>query len=198
MPNVLARAHAEGSNIRFALLPQVHEPTRALDRSEVDMLVMPRDYCTSEHPTEELFKESFQCVLWKESSLAGSALTFERYAAAGHVVMQPPIGNAPSLEAWFVQRYGLSRRVEVTSYSFTSTPGLVVGTERIATIHSRLAIQAAQNLPVVVRDVPLVMPEMIQVMQWHRYRTRDPGIEWLRRIFHEAVHDLDSTKRVGN
>lgn len=192
MPHVLRRAHAQGPDIRFALLPQVHEPTRALDRAEVDLLVMPRDYCTPEHPTEELFKETFQCVLWKESRLAQGELSFERYAGAGHVVMQPPAGNAPSLEAWFVQRYGLSRRVEVTSYSFASTPALVVGTERIATVHSRLAMQAAQQLPIVRRDVPLVMAEMSQVMQWHRYRTRDPGIKWLRGIFHSAVLDMDA------
>ena len=29
-------------------------------------------------------------------------------------------------------------------------------------------------------------------MQWHRYRTRDPGIEWLRRVLHDAVRDMDA------
>ncbi|TWO72903.1 LysR family transcriptional regulator [Caenimonas sedimenti] len=191
MPHVLTRAHAEAPNVRFALLPQVDEPTRALDRAEVDFLVMPRDYCAPEHPTEELFKETFRCVLWKDSRLAKGELTFERYAAAGHVVMQPPAGTQPSLEAWFVQRYGLSRRVEVTSYSFASTPALVVGTERIATVHSRLARLAAQHLPIAVREVPIVMAEMSQVIQWHRYRTRDPGIVWLRGVFQAAVRDMD-------
>ena len=40
--------------------------------------------------------------------------------------------------------------------------------------------------------VPVPLAEMRQVMQWHRYRTRDPGIEWLRRVFHDAVRDMDA------
>lgn len=192
MPYVLARAHVQGSKIRFEFLAQDHDPARALERSEVDMLVMPRDYCTADHPTEDLFRERFQCVLWKDSKLSDGPLTLDRYANAGHVVMQPSSGKAPSLEAWFIQRHGMSRRAEVASFSFASTPALVVGTERIATVHSRLARQATRNLPLVIREVPLAMPEMQQVMQWHRYRTRDPGIEWLRGVFQAATLDMDS------
>ena len=37
---------------------------------------------------------------------------------------------------------------------------------------------------------PLAMPLMSQSMQWHKYRTRDPGIAWLRGLFHEATRAL--------
>ena len=193
IPHVLARAHAQGPDIRFALLPQVLEPTRSLDRAEVDLLIMPSDYCTPDHPTEALFNERFECVLWRDSRLAQGELTRELYMAAGHVVMVPPAQNASSLESWLFKRHGLPRRVEVTCFSFASTPSLVVGTERIATVHSRLARQAVHHLPVVVREVPVPLEDMCQVMQWHRYRTRDPGIEWLRRVFQDAVRDMDAT-----
>jgi LysR family nod box-dependent transcriptional activator len=192
IPHVLARAHAQAPNVRFALLPQVLEPTRSLDRAEVDLLVMPSDYCTKEHPTEHLFSERFQCVLWRDSRLAQGELNMDRYMAAGHVIMVPPALNASSLEDWLFKRHGLPRRVAVTSFSFASTPALVVGTDRIATVHSRLAQQAVRHLPIVVREVPVPLAEMHQVMQWHRYRTRDPGIEWLRRVFHDAVRDMDA------
>lgn len=46
-------------------------------------------------------------------------MTFERYANAGHVVMQPLETDKPAFESWSVQRYGLSRPLEVTTYSFT-------------------------------------------------------------------------------
>jgi len=196
IPHVLARAHAQGPDIRFSLLPQVLEPTRSLDRAEVDMVVMPSEYCTASHPTEHLFSERFQCVLWRDSRLARGELDMERYMAAGHVVTMPPASNASSLEDWLFKRHGLQRRVDVTSFSFASSPALVVGTERVATIHSRLAQQAARHLPIVVREVPLALAEMSQVMQWHRYRTRDPGIEWLRRVFHDAVRDMDAADSV--
>lgn len=192
VPHVLARAHAQGPAIRFALLPQVQEPTRSLDRGEVDLLVMPQDYCAADHPSEELFKEQFLCVLWRDSRLAQRELTMDRYLAAGHVVMVPPGLNSSSLEAWMLKRHGLPRRVDITSFSFASAPTLVIGTERIATVHRRLAKQAARHLPIVLREVPVSLGEMSQVMQWHRYRTRDPGVEWLRQVFHDAVRDMDA------
>ena len=191
MPHVLARAHAQGATARFALLPQVNEPQRALERGEVDLLILPRDYCSPDHPVEVLFTESFRCVLWAGSRLAQGELTFERYAAAGHIVMQPPGTQSASFESWFVQRFGLTRRVEVSSFSFSTAPRLVVGTDRIATVHARLARQAERDLPVVVRDPPFAMTEMEQGMQWHKYRTKDPGLAWLRQLFVEAVTEMD-------
>lgn len=196
VPHVLARAHAQGPAIRFSLLPQVQEPTRSLDRGEVDLLVMPQDYCTPDHPSEKLFEEHFLCALWRDSRLAQHNLTPDRYFAAGHVVMVPPGLNTSSLETWMLKRHGLPRRVEVTSFSFASAPMLVIGTERIATVHRRLAMQAERYLPIVLREVPVSLGVMTQMMQWHRYRTLDPGIEWLRQVFRDAVRDMDAENSV--
>jgi hypothetical protein len=29
-------------------------------------------------------------------------------------------------------------------------------------------------------------------MQWHQYRTQDPGLVWLRGLLHEAVRQMDA------
>jgi hypothetical protein len=34
-------------------------------------------------------------------------------------------------------------------------------------------------------------PPMLQMMQWHKYRTNDPGIAWLRKTLHQAVIAMD-------
>ncbi len=193
MPHVLALArHAPG--VRFSLQPQVEDPARALERGEVDLLVLPVDYCSPHHPTEPLFIETFSCVLWNGSQLARAPLTFEQYAAAGHVAVQPSGSQLSSFEGWFVQRYGLVRRDEVSTYSFASAAGLVVGTERIATVHSRLARFAAGHLPVTIQAPPLPLPEMQQAMQWHKYRSKDPGLLWLRKVFLQGVAEMDGVE----
>ncbi len=190
IPHVLALANAQGSRARFALIAQVTEPGRALERGEVDLLVMPSNYCSATHPVELLFTEHFQCVIWRDSPLAQGEFSFERYAAARHVVMQPLGPNSASLESWFMQEHGFVRQVEVKTYSFALVPHLVVGTDLVATVHARLARQALTHLPLVQREPPLAMPLMSQSMQWHKYRTRDPGIAWLRGLFHEATRAL--------
>jgi len=125
-------------------------------------------------------------------ALADGELTLARYMDAGHVVMVPPGANASSVEAWMTNKLGFARRVEVTSFSFASAVALVQGTDRIATVHGRLARKLAPQWPVVIKESPLPLAEMHQMMQWHRYRTNDPGIEWLRRIFLESAREMDA------
>jgi LysR family nod box-dependent transcriptional activator len=191
LPHALALADKQGSTVTFEFLPQVKNPQRMLERGEADLLVMPRDFCSPSHPIETMFRESFSCVVWKDSRWARDGLTFERYAMAGHVVMQPPGTEHPSFEQWFMQRHGLARRVAVTAFSFTAAPHLVAGTELVATIHTRLARMAAHSLPIVVLPPPMEMPEMEQAMQWHKYRSQDPGITWLRQLLMDAAEEMD-------
>ena len=190
LPRVLALAAQQRSTVRFKLQPQVASPARALERGDADLLVIPKAYVSPDHATELLFNDEFVCAVWRDSSHARQALSFERYASAGHVVMQPVDTDKPAFESWFVQRYGLSRRVEVTTYSFAALPFLVVGTERIATVHSMLARAIEPALPVTLLPLPLPMPPFEQAMQWHKHRSLDPGLVWLRGLMHEAARSL--------
>ena len=66
-------------------------------------------------------------------------------------------------------------------------PLLVVGTDRVATIHRRLADQAARSLPVKIIELPYRLPKMQQSVQWHKYRSQDAGLIWLRGVIREAA-----------
>lgn len=190
VPHLLALAYRQGPALRFDLRPQGSHPQRALERGEADLLIIPTDYCLADHPAEPVFEDGFQCVIWNESPLASGELTAERYLAAGHVVVHPGEARS-SLEDWFMQRIAVTRRIEATTFSFMSSAHLVVGTDRIATVHGRLARQALSSLPVLVRDVPFALPVMVQTMQWHTHRTSDPGLRWLRALVKEAARQMD-------
>jgi LysR family nod box-dependent transcriptional activator len=197
IPQALALANRQRSKARFRLLPQIALPHRALERGEVDLLILPRAYLSDDHPSEGLFKEDFVCVVWRDSQLARAGLTIERYIEAGHVVMQPAETNLPAFEDWFVKRYGISRRNQVLSYSFGAMPFLVVGTELVATVHARLARRLLPALPITLLPVPLPMPELEQTMQWHKYRAQDPGLVWLRTLLLQAAADMDAPNAQG-
>lgn len=190
MPHVLALAATESAGVRFHFLPQVNHPQRLLERGEADLLVIPQIYCSPDHPTDALLEEDFCCLVWSASPLAQQPLTLGAYQSAGHVVMQPP-GAAPSFEGAAMQRQEVTRRVEVATFSFVGALSLVVGTQRIATVHRRLALYAQRFLPVTVLEVPVALPKMEQAMQWHKYRTNDPGLAWLRELLLRAVVDMD-------
>jgi len=191
-PHVLALAQQARCTARFEFLPQVSNPTRSLERGETDLLIIPSGFLSPDHPQETLYTEDFQCVLWQDSALARGELSFERYLGAGHVVMQPAGSTGDSFETWFVKRYGVTRRVAVTSYGFSSLPAMVVGTELVATVHGRLARLLQPTVPVVLRTPPLPITPMAQSVQWHKYRTQDPGLLWLRGLLRQAVLRMDA------
>lgn len=191
MPHVLALAAQQRCSAQFELLPQVANPQRNLERGEADLLIIPRGFLSPEHPDEVLYEEGFDCVLWRDSALAQGDFGFDRYTAAGHVVMQPQGSAGESFEGWFIRRYGMSRRVAVRTYGFAMLPALVVGTEYVATVHSRLARRFAACWPLVRRTPPFPLERMQQSMQWHKYRTQDPGLSWLRALMHTAAARMD-------
>lgn len=192
MPHVLALASQQRCSARFELLPQVANPQRNLERGEADLLVIPRGFLSADHPDEVLYDEGFECVVWRDSALAQGEFGFDRYTAAAHVVMQPPGTAGESFEGWFIRRYGISRRVAVRTYGFAMLPALVVGTEYVATVHARLARVLARCWPLELRAPPFPLEPMQQSMQWHKYRTQDPGLVWLRELMHRAVQRMDA------
>jgi DNA-binding transcriptional LysR family regulator len=193
MPHLFKLAYQQAPGIRFDLRPQIAYPHRVLERGEADLLIIPKEYCSADHPAEVLLEETFCCVLWDQSPLAQGEMTRERYMAAGHVVVQVGDGQT-ALEDWFMQRLGIVRRVEASTYSFVSPAYLLAGTDRIATMHRRLAIEASRSLPIVLRDVPVAVPTMEQAIQWHKHRTSDPGLTWLRGLLKAAVAAMDKAR----
>lgn len=191
IPSMLALAAQRGSKARFRLKPQVAQPHRSLERGETDLLIIPDIFCSEEHPQERLFDESFVCVVWKDSPLAQGEMTLERYMSALHVTMRPNDEDRSVLEKWFADSPGISRQIAVSTFNFAAIPFLVVGTDLIGTVHARLARKILPALPVVLKPVPLPGVGFRQAMQWHKYRTRDPGLVWLRNLLHDAAQQHD-------
>jgi hypothetical protein len=48
-------------------------------------------------------------------------------------------------------------------------------------------------LPIELRQPPLPITAMEQGLQWHKYRTQDPGLVWLRGLLRRAVARMDAT-----
>jgi LysR family nod box-dependent transcriptional activator len=194
MPHLLALARRQSSTVRFQLcpLPHLDQPQRALGRGEADMLVIPRNYCSPDHPVEPLFDEEYVCAVWNGSRFAQAGVVSKAdYEAADHVEVQPSGLGQPTLDTWFLERSGMERRIEVRTFSFIAAPFLVLGTDRIATIQRRLGRMAQQFLPLTILEAPMALPRMAQSVQWHKYRSRDPGLVWLRGLLHQAVEEMD-------
>lgn len=175
--------------VRFEFLPQSDQAHRVLERGEADLLIIPRDYASKDHPAEVLYEEGFVCIADAGHPRIGEKLDWETFCRERHAVMRPA-NTATSFETLGMANLGIERIIDTTTFSFTSLPWLVAGTLRIATMHARLARSVARHLPIRVMDLPFDLPRMPQAMQWHTYRTNDPALIWLKDRLRDAVVEM--------
>ena len=106
----------------------------------------------------------------------------EQWLALSHVVVHFGHEQLTTFEQWFSEQRATvraERRVDVISPSFGVTPHLVVGTQRIATMHTRHARLYEKLLPLRVIAPPPEFPTMRETMQWHQHLDTDPAVQWL-------------------
>jgi len=188
---VLRRAEAAAPRVRFNLSNDVlGNPTEFLERADVDLLVMPREYLSDKHPSEDLYTDGYACVVWSENPLVGDSLTAEQYVSLGHVVLQFGRGRIPVQDELSLTKLGVTQRIEVLAMNFNSVPQHIVGTKRIATIHRRLAEYYARYLPLRILPPPYELPLLTEAVQWHSLFTEDAGNRWLRTLFKQAASDV--------
>src|SRR5271166_5889913 len=85
-PKVLALCRKAESTVRFNFLRQVAGPERLMERGDVDLLIIPKEFCSRQHPFEIILEEEFCAIVWSCGELARERLTRRSFAEASHVV----------------------------------------------------------------------------------------------------------------
>lgn len=179
-------------DMRFVIRP-VSNHVAALDRGEIDLLVVIDQAIRAEHPSEPLFEDNYVVMGWDQNPHIANGIDRETYLELGHVMTGFPGARQPVFEEWFLRSQSMQRRVEVTAPTFMSVPFLLIETNRIATVHSRLAKRLVNKLPLKILPVPFDIPPLQQSAQWHRSNASDPCLSWIvgelkESARHEGVH----------
>lgn len=176
-PAIVACA-TEAPNIRFELVPIIEHPVEALQRGQADILIGIDNVVSTEHPSALLYTEDFVVAGWRDNPLLADPMTLEQYERLGHVGVR--FGRqTSSYETTAARVHAAARRVEVVAPNFMSLGGLIVGTNRIATIHRLLAMRMAEFLPLTLVELPFDMPPVREIAQWPQRSASDPAIAWL-------------------
>lgn len=157
-------------------------PLEQLDRGEVDLLILPERYIMAEHPSEVLFEDTFSCVVWASNTLVKDRITLDQYTSLGHVVTLWGSQRLPGQLELFLTSADISRHIEVSVGNFNALPQLLIGTNRIATMHTRLARMFANYFPLRLLAPPMEMSGIVMKMQWHKFFDSDPAHIWFRNL----------------
>lgn len=186
----LAEAIAALAQTAPGLAIDIRSPPRdvtdAFERGSIDLLVMPEQYVAPlAHPRQALFSDTQVCLLWAGNTAVGASLDFAAYMQLGHVALRLGDESGVAFEEWFLPRGGQPRRIEGSADNFATLPLLLVGTQRVATVHRRLAEHFVRHLPLRAVEAPFEMAAVEETMAWPRYLDADPAHVWLRQ--HLAV-----------
>ena len=196
LQKVLVDVHREAPGITFEFRQSSARVQEELESGDVDFVIGPPIDVLPEHPQEMLFEDDYTVVAWKDSTVVGDTLSFDQYLSLRHVVFRDAHRGAPWLERWFAQRYGEVRQVDVAAQNFDLLAYLVVGTDRIATIQSRLARLVLPTLPLKAIAPPIELPVLTEVLQWNVHRDPDPASRWLRAKIKERAAQLEPLRPV--
>lgn len=176
--DVLRGLETSAPNMRVDILPMQDAPHEMIERQQVDLLVT-LDYAMSpDHPSQILFEDDHVVIGWDQNPAMHEEITRQRYFELGHVVARFGKSRVPAFEGAFMRRMKQTRRVEVVAPSFLSLGGLVIGTNRIATVHRRMAVKMASYTPLILRELPFMVPPIREAVQWHIANSNDAPLRW--------------------
>lgn len=194
LTRLLQKVQSEAPLCTWQIMPPSESSADMLARGEIDMMIVPEQYLIEGRPSQLLFEEGHVCVIWDQNDQVGKKLTLEQYLDLGHVSVEFGHTRLTSIEEWFMAQHGVTRRLEVITQDFNSLPQLVVGTNRIATMHSRLASICARQWPIRILPPPVKLPTMREFMHWNPITNNDPMHRWLREKIVETVAEADCVK----
>lgn len=181
--------------ISLALRPQTQNVQQFLRNGEIDLSIIPTELINPELPHEPLFEDTFSCVVWEGNMAVGESLGLETFLHSGHAVARLGHPNSPSVVEGHLDALGLIRRTCITTYDSTSLIPMVVDTQLIAVMQTRLALNTQMSMPIRVLAPPVPLPMLRMSMQWHRSQTNDPGHRWLREQFVNVAEELGLSSR---
>lgn len=165
--------------LRFQFILTDEPATEKLRRGEVDLLIGPNEFALEGMPTEALYEEEYVLVGCNRHPIFSDGVTIEAMFACGHVAVAVGSERAATVGDRQLALLGLHRKVEVTASSFTVLPWLLIGTQRLAVMHARLARDLSKHFPIAWADLPVPIAPLSQLVQYHHTRERDQGVRWL-------------------
>jgi DNA-binding transcriptional LysR family regulator len=135
-----------------------------------------------------LFKQPYVCMFREGHPLDKPKLSLKEFELAEHVaVMSAGTGHAKVDE--FIERKGIKRNIKLTVPHFVAVGHILAGTDMIATVPERYAMESAKPFGLKYLRHPLPMPEIGITVFWHAKFHKEPGNQWLRGLLFDAFSD---------
>ncbi|HEV7716982.1 MAG TPA: LysR substrate-binding domain-containing protein, partial [Steroidobacteraceae bacterium] len=128
------------------------------------------------------------CAVSPDHPTVHDELTEEQFRTLPHLIGWPNSHSVP-LEEFSRRLFNADINVRATVQSLVEIPFLLQGTNLITALPERLASKLSELAPLKMFPLPLRMPEIREVLVWHKRNEPDPGHAWLRDMLLEVARE---------
>jgi len=133
-----------------------------------------------------VLRDEFVTVLARDHPAARRALTMESYLSLRHVLVSPE-GQSFGLVDQALAQQGTQRTLGLTLANMFAVGPIVANTRMTATVLKRAALGSPAASRLKCYPPPVVLPDIVFHLLWHRRSDADPAQEWFRSVVAEVA-----------
>ena len=184
---------APGVSIEFGPMPDSALEVSALTN---DLLIAPVGYGVT-GPHDIVIKDRFVGIIDSANpALRGSPSTVELLRSLPHAVGRFGKGITTPADR-LLEELGVTRQVGTSVNGLLALPMMVMGTDLIALVPSRLAHRYAPLGRLTVLELHAEQAPLVEAAFWDARRAVDPALQWLRDTITRACKELTSEPPVS-
>jgi DNA-binding transcriptional LysR family regulator len=191
----LAEISTEAPGISFDIVPVTNNLPKVIEDYSVDLLITLDLYISKQHPSALFFEDDYVALACASNEALVDRLTIEEFLSSPQVSVRLQRESGLTHDEWFLEQSGFRKATAVTVRSHALLPYFIAGTKRIATLHRRQAIIFAHQFPLRVLELPILIPSVREMFQWHQSNDGDPVLEYLRKRFSDVAENCDAAAR---
>jgi DNA-binding transcriptional LysR family regulator len=175
------RLSVTAPNVGVRVIPVGETMMEDLSRGTVDLAISPSELLINPQMfhAAPLFQDDFVCVTDASNFGPDEEFTVDDVLSLPYLAVQQ--GKLSSLIDQRLNEAGYnSRNVAMTAQSFVMAPFMLPGTRMYTIVQRRLANLLMAEESFTVRESPIPLGEIHEVMAWSPKLAADPGHTWLR------------------
>lgn len=181
---LLSALRAQAPNIRVSVQPvDAQQLQNQLERGEIDLALITPETTPPGLHSRSLFDERYVCVMRADHPDAHTGeISLDRFCALDHVLVSSSGGSFRGITDETLARIGRSRRVITSVTSFLVLPEILIESDLIAVVPSRLVLNDGK---LKVLDPPIEIPGFNKSVAWHERTHRNEAHRWMRSLMAE-------------
>ncbi len=170
----------EAPGLTFEINRITDTPFSAIEQYDVDLLIAPDVFISQKHPSSMYFDDDYVALVDRKGPWNATNLTREAFFEAPQVAVQFELRGNPTHDDRILEQRGEAKQVFVAVPSHALVPYFLVGSDRIATIHRKQAEIFARQFPLKVLELPIEIPPLTEMFQWHKANEDDAVLRFVR------------------